>query len=70
MVDDNRGVMTETDLLESVNSPGVSVGYFAQACDVTSTTSCALAAAKRSSARTQRKPGSRILKKNSKITVH
>jgi hypothetical protein len=48
LADQNDGVFVETDLL---NSGQVAFGSFAQACDVTSTTSCqaAAAAAKRSS---------------------
>jgi len=45
-VDDNQGFFIETDLLNpSVLSPGVSLGFFAQACDVTSATSCQSAGA-------------------------
>jgi hypothetical protein len=62
-----EGFLIETDL--AVGSGQVAFGYFAQACDVTSPTSCA-AAAGRSSAKTQRRPGSRRSKKNSNIAVH
>ncbi len=37
LVNDNQGFFEETDLLSSGN---VGIGYFAQACDVTSLTSC------------------------------
>ena len=66
LVDDNHGFFEETDLL---NSAAVALGYFAQACDVTSPTSCA-AAASMSSERVQKKPGSRSFRKNSNIGVH
>ncbi len=66
LVDDNHGFMEETDLLDSSQ---VSLGYFAQSCDVTNATSCA-AAASQSSARALRKSGSRSLRKNSEIAVH
>jgi hypothetical protein len=62
MVDDNHGFMIETDLLTSGSST-VSLGYFAQSCDVTSATSCA-AAAGQSSVRAQRRPSSRSLRRN------
>lgn len=41
LVDDNHGFFEETDLL---SSGLVGIGYFAQACDVTSSTSCQAAA--------------------------
>lgn len=41
LVDDNQGFFEETDLLTSGQ---VGIGYFAQACDVTSSTSCQVAA--------------------------
>jgi len=44
-VDDNQGFLIETDLTTSTQ---VALGYFAQACDVTSTTSCQTAAARSS----------------------
>ncbi len=44
LVDDNHGFFVETDLATS-SSPQTSLGYFAQACDVTSKTSCPQAAA-------------------------
>jgi hypothetical protein len=66
MIDDNRGFMEETDL---ANTGQVSLGYFAQSCDVTSPTSCQ-AAASQSFARALRKSSSRGLKKNSSISVH
>jgi hypothetical protein len=45
LVDDNHGFMTETDLLNpQVSAPAVGLGYFSQACDVTSSTSCQVAA--------------------------
>ncbi len=68
MVDDNHGFMEETDLV-SLSSGQVSLGYFSQACDVTNAASCA-AAASHSSARAQRKPGSRSSRGNSNIAVH
>ncbi|HEV2729272.1 MAG TPA: hypothetical protein VGV15_04500, partial [Terriglobales bacterium] len=69
LVDDNRGFMIQTDL-DTLSSGQVSLGYFAQqACDVTSAAGCA-AAASQSSARAQRRPGSRSLRRNSNITVH
>jgi hypothetical protein len=43
LVDDNQGLFIETDLATST-LPQTSLGYFAQACDVTSTTSCQQAA--------------------------
>lgn len=43
MIDDNQGFLEETDL---INSGQVTIGYFAQACDVTSSTSCQTAAGK------------------------
>ncbi|MGA8438945.1 MAG: hypothetical protein WB714_12030 [Candidatus Sulfotelmatobacter sp.] len=42
LVDDNHGFFVETDLATSAQT---SLGYFAQACDVTSTTSCQQGAA-------------------------
>jgi hypothetical protein len=45
LVDNNHGFIIENDLLNpAASSPGVTLGYFAQACDVTSTTSCPAAA--------------------------
>jgi len=41
LVDDNSGFLVETDLATSAQT---SLGYFVQACDVTSTTSCQQAA--------------------------
>lgn len=43
MIEDNQGFLEETDLLISGQ---VGIGYFAQACDVTSSTSCQRAAEK------------------------
>jgi hypothetical protein len=63
-----EGFLIENDLV-SAGSGQVAFGYFAQACDVTSATSCA-AAAGRSSAKAQRRADSRRLKKNSNIAVH
>lgn len=56
---DNYGFFVETDL---ANSGQTSLGYFAQACDVTSKTSCQQAAA--ASKRAAEARSSRSLKKN------
>ena len=46
-VDNDHGFFVETDALDPVNPTGqVALGYFAPACDVTSTTSCQQAAQK------------------------
>jgi hypothetical protein len=45
LIDDNQGLFEETDF---TSSGQVGIGYFAQACDVTSPTSCQAAAAKSS----------------------
>ena len=45
LVDTNHAVFIETDLI-SRSSNQVALGYFAKACDVTSSTSCQTAAAR------------------------
>ena len=61
LVDQNHGFFVETDLLNpSVALPGqVALGYLAQACDVTSSTSCQ-AAAQQSSRRSGRSSRGRV----------
>jgi hypothetical protein len=59
LVDDNHGFFVETDLASSSQT---SLGYFAQACDVTSTTSCQQAAA--ASKHSVRQGSARSRKKN------
>jgi hypothetical protein len=60
LVDDNHGFLEETDL---TNSGQVAIGYFAQACDVTSSTSCQTAAGKSFSRRASGWSNSRNLSK-------
>jgi hypothetical protein len=56
LADNDHGFVVETDALDPVNPTGqVALGYFAPACDVTSTTSCQQAA---------RKFGGRVVKRN------
>jgi len=56
-IDPNHGLFVETDVVTEPSSQ-VTLGYFAQRCDVTSATSCQQAAAKRSHPRGSRKRGS------------
>jgi len=56
LVDDNQGFFEETDLLTSGQ---VGFGYFAQACDVTSSTSCQVAAEKSFARRAPKRSNSR-----------
>lgn len=67
LIDDKSSFMIETDLLNAPNgTPTVSLGYFAQSCDVTSATSCR-AAASQSSKRALGRAGSRTVRRNSNI---
>jgi hypothetical protein len=66
MVDNNHGFFEETDMFDTYQ---LGLGYFEQACDVTDITSCQ-AAASQSSARDQRRTGSRGSTGSSKIAVH
>lgn len=58
LVDDNHGFFEETDLL---TSGLVGIGYFAQACDVTSSTSCQVAAGASFAKRASKRSNSRNL---------
>lgn len=60
MVDDNHGFFEETDLLSSGQ---VGIGYLVQGCDVTSSTSCQVAAAKSFARRGSKWSNSRNLNK-------
>ena len=63
LVDDNHGVFEETDLLTSGQ---VAIGYLAQACDVTSSTSCQVAAGASFAKRASKPSNSRNLNENRK----
>ena len=62
LVDDNHGFFIETDL---INSFQVGLGYFAQACDVTSATACQTPAARPSTGHAAKRRNSRSLPSNS-----
>lgn len=74
LVDDNHGFFVETDL--GINNPNgttstqVALGYFAQACDVTSATACQTAAAKSSRRQASKGRNSRSPWKNSATPEH